>query len=67
MPSSDVMLSVTRRVVDSPKCDNAFRGRAPSGQLQRSPEPLAAIGGAVLLLSGYEERGSSAQSRAVVH
>ena len=46
---------------------NAFGGRAPSGQLQRSPEPLAAIGGAVLLLSGYEERGSSAQSRAVVH
>jgi len=46
MPSSDVMLSVTRRVFESPKCDKCVGGRADQlGELQRSPDPLAAIWG----------------------
>jgi len=39
MPSSDVMLSVTRRVFESPKCDICVW--RPLRALQRSSNPLA--------------------------
>ena len=45
--------AVTRRVYDSP---NAF-WRPGSARTRAPPNPLAAIGGGVLLLRGIEERG----------
>jgi len=41
---------VTRRVFESPKAPNAFGGRW--GSLIAPPDPLAAIGGGILLLRG---------------
>jgi len=49
---------VTRRVFESPKCDNCvWRPGSPDllGELERSPNPLAAIGGGVLLLRAVRE------------
>ena len=36
---------------------NAFGGRAPLGKLERSPDPLAAIGGGCLLLKKEGRKG----------
>jgi len=54
---------VTRRVFDSSK---AFGSRAPprpTGELERSPELLAAIGGGVLLLRSREGSGGKREGR----
>jgi len=47
------MLSVTRRVLESPKCDKCVRRPGSPSAL---PDPLAAIGEGVLLLRGREGR-----------
>jgi len=49
---------VTRRVFESPKCDKCvWRPGSPDplGELERSPNPLAAIRGGVLLLREVRE------------
>jgi len=57
-PTKDV---VTRRVFESP---NAFGGRAPLGELKRSPDLLVAIGKGVLLLRGrYRGMGRKGRRR----
>jgi len=67
MSSSDVMLSVTRRVVDSPKCDKCVwwpgSTRTRWGNFSASPDPLAATGERVLLLRGREGRGGRNRER----
>ena len=59
MPSSAVVLSVTiDAILESPECDKCdWWPGGPAGELQRSPRPLAAIGGRVLLLSEREDEG----------
>jgi len=57
MLSSDVILSVvTRHVFESPKCDKCSwqlgSAQTHQGTFSAPPDPLAAIGGGVLLLRG---------------
>ena len=53
MTSSDVMLSVTRRVFESRKCDKCVWRW---GSFSAPQDPLVAIAGGVLLLRGREGR-----------
>jgi len=66
MPSSDVMLSVTRGVFESPEWGNFWRpcsARARWGSFSAPPDPLAAIGGGILLLRGKEGTGGEGKGR----
>ena len=62
MPSSDNMLSVTRRVFECPKCDKCVwrpgSARTRWGSFSASPDSLAAIGGGDLILRGRGAEGT---------